>query len=117
MSFRSLITPAQRLRLLQNGLAALIEGGQDPHPVVKLVCPALNATWLLSEIDPEQPEIAFGLRFAGRGSPELGYVDLRRLAPLAGRVETRIESDLAFKADKPISVYAERSRAAGRIVA
>lgn len=117
MSFNSLITPAQRLRLLQNGLAALIEGGQDPHPVVKLVCPALNATWLLSEIDPEQPGIAYGLRFAGRGLPELGYVDLRHLARLAGRAETRIERDLAFKADKPISVYAERSRAAGRIVA
>ncbi len=76
----------------------------------------LNVTWLLSEIDPEQPEIAYGLRFAGRGTPELGYVDLRHLARLAGRADTRIERDADFKADKPISVYAERSRAAGRIV-
>ena len=33
----------------------------DPPPVVKLFTPDAGATWLLSEIDPADPTIAFGL--------------------------------------------------------
>ncbi|MBO9443919.1 DUF2958 domain-containing protein [Phaeobacter italicus] len=33
----------------------------DHHPVVKLFTPDGGATWLLSETDPEDADIAFGL--------------------------------------------------------
>lgn len=41
-----------------------IEAGEDIidfEPVVKLFTPDGGATWLLSETDPEDPDIAFGL--------------------------------------------------------
>ena len=41
-------------------------------PVVKLFTPDVNATWLLTELDPEDPDISFGLCDLGVGCPELG---------------------------------------------
>ena len=59
------ITDEQFQLLLANGRMALAyqENGQefDPLPVVKLFTPDAGATWLLTEIDPEAPDIAFGL--------------------------------------------------------
>ncbi len=33
----------------------------DPQPLVKLFTPDAGATWLLTEIDPDAPSMAFGL--------------------------------------------------------
>ena len=55
------ITDEQFERLLAHGRMALAfqENGQefDPLPVVKLFTPDAGATWLLTEIDPEAPDI------------------------------------------------------------
>ena len=56
-----------------------IEAGEDTidhHPVVKLFTPDAGATWLLSETDPEDPDIAHGLCDLGLGFPEIGSVRL-----------------------------------------
>jgi hypothetical protein len=37
------------------------EAHHDPFPVVKLFAPWCGATWLLTELDPGDPDIAFGL--------------------------------------------------------
>jgi hypothetical protein len=50
-------TKAQFEQLLANGR----NRDQDHPPVVKLFTPDANCTWLVSEIDPEEPEIVFGL--------------------------------------------------------
>jgi hypothetical protein len=42
----------------------------------KAVLPVEGATWLLTELDPEDPDIAFGLCDLGMGSPELGSMRL-----------------------------------------
>jgi len=67
------ITDAQRAQLLANGRHSLTDEGFDPSPVVKLFTPDAGATWLLTEIDPDDDDHAFGLCDLGLGYPELGY--------------------------------------------
>ena len=88
----------------------------DPYPVVKLFTPDANARWLLVKIDPDDPDLAYGLCDPGLGTPELGYVRISELESLRGLLRLRVEQDRQFEACWPISVYAERARAAGRIV-
>ena len=71
-----LITNEQRTKLLDNGAAAARGEERDPRPVVKLFTPDANATWLLTELDPVEPDRAFGLCDLGLGCPELGYVQV-----------------------------------------
>ncbi len=85
--------------------------------MVKLFTPDAGATWLLTEIDPEDGDRAFGLCDLGLGFPELGYVSLAELTIVRGPLQLAIERDLHFLSDKPISVYAREARMAGRIVA
>ncbi len=47
--------------MLANGRRSAAGEVCDSPPVVKLFTPDANATWLLSEIDPDCPDIAFGL--------------------------------------------------------
>lgn len=111
-----LITDELREQLLANGRQSLADDGHDPAPVVKLFTPDAGATWLLTEIDPEDDDRAFGLCDLGQGFPELGHVSLAELEDLRGRWGLPVERDLHFKADRPISAYAREARLAGRIV-
>ena len=108
-----LLTKEQRERLLRNGARR----GEDHIPVVRLFNPTGAGTWLVSELDPEEPEIGHGLADLGMGFPELGDISLRELSEFRGRFGLGIERDLHFNPrGRPISVYAEAARAAGRIV-
>lgn len=114
-----LITEAQMRALLENGrlsdLARYESRLFDPHPVVKLFTPDANATWLLSEIDPIEPDLAFGLCDLGLGFPELGSVSLIELRALRGRLGLPVERDLFFEPDRSLSEYAKAAKHAGRI--
>ena len=116
----TLITAAQRRQLLTNGqataAATLQDHSIDHIPVVKLFTPVSNATWLLTEIDPEDPDRAFGLCDLGLGCPELGYVSLLELASVRGRLGFLVERDRYFEADRPLSAYAAEARTESRIV-
>ena len=96
-----LITTAQREQMLTNGRLTAQGKTIDPHPVVKLFTPDGAATWLLTELDPGAPDIAFGLCDLGMGSPELGYVSLSELASVRGRFGLAVERDLHFQAAMP----------------
>lgn len=116
----SLLTITQRARLLANGLtnATLTNAGRrerDFPPVVKLFTPDAGATWLLTELDPDDEDTAFGLCDLGLGCPELGQVSLRELSALRGRLGLQVERDRHFMADKPLSAYAEDARNSGGI--
>lgn len=111
-----LITDEQRARLLANGRQSLDNDDFDPPPVVKLFTPDAGATWLLTEIDADDHDHAFGLCGLGQGFPELGYVSLAELQSVRGRLGLRVERDLHFIATKPISAYAREALLAGRIV-
>lgn len=89
----------------------------DFVPVVKVFAPDGAATWLLTEIDPDNTDMVFGLCDLGLGYPELGYVSLDELGAVRGRFGLSVEVDRHFRPDRSISAYAAAAREAGRIVA
>lgn len=111
-----LITHEQRELLLTNGRESLLNPDFDPIPVVKLFTPDAGATWLLTELDPDDPDHAFGLCDLGLGTPELGWVSLQELMRVRGPLGLLIERDLNFRAVKRLSAHAREARSAGRIV-
>jgi hypothetical protein len=108
-----LITAAQRQILLENGRAQ--RAALDFEPVVKLFTPDGNATWLLTELDPNG-HLAFGLCDLGKGEPELGYVSLHELAADRGPLGLPLERDLHFAPTRTLSAYAELAREHRRII-
>lgn len=110
-----LMTLEQRAILLANGARSAAGEDIDPVPVLKLFTPDGAATWLLTELDPEDPDIAFGLCDLGIGYPELGSVSLSEITAVRGKLGLPIERDLYFEADKPLSAYADEARAHGAI--
>lgn len=112
------LIPAElRDRMLENGRRSAASGDHDPPPVAKLFTPDAPATWLLTELDPDDPDIAFGLCDLGLGFPELGTVSLAEIASVRGVLGLPVERDLAFAADRPLGAFARAARAAGAIVA
>jgi len=90
----------------------------DFWPVVKLFNPCGAGTWLLTELDPEDPDIAFGLCDLGMQCPELGSVrisELESIRLMGGALG--IERDIHWTATKPLSAYADEARARGYIKA
>jgi len=117
-----LVTAEHERRLLANGRwnAARTAQGEIPadfRPVVKLFCPWGAATWLLTELDPENHDCAFGLCDLGMGYPEIGRVRLSEIAAVKGPGGLRIERDLHFRAGKTLQAYADEAQRYGRIVA
>jgi hypothetical protein len=114
-----LLTDELRAQLLANGRQQAAVRGTDAEidffPVVKLFTPDAGATWLLTEIDPDEPDLAFGLCDLGLGFPELGSVSLSELASVRGRLGLPVERDLRFAPKKPLSAYAEEASEAGHI--
>ena len=118
-----LLTSTNREQLLRNGRVRqeLIEQGResDPDflPVVKLFTPDAGCTWLLSELDPEDTDIAFGLCDLGLGCPELGSVRISELESVRGRLGLPVERDRYFTPHRTLSAYARDAREQGRITA
>lgn len=115
-----LLTQESREQLLRNGrvrqaFAELTEADLDFLPVVKLFTPDANCTWLLTELDPEEPDIAFGLCDLGMGCPELGSVSISELETVRGRLGLPIERDRHFIARQTLSAYARDAHENGRI--
>ena len=117
--YMELITKEQHSKLIENGKRSIQLWDEterfDPHPVVKLFTPDGACTWLLTELDPDNPNIAFGLCDLGGGFPELGTVAIDELKALRGSLGLPIERDLFFTADKSLSAYAEDARQASGI--
>jgi hypothetical protein len=110
-----LLTNAQIAELLANGAVSARGEEHDHKPVVKLFTPVSNATWLLTELDPLDPDLAFGLCDLGLGCPELGYVRISELESVRGRLGPLVERDLHFTADRTLSEYAAAARRSGAI--
>jgi hypothetical protein len=110
-----LITNEQREAMLENGRRSAAGEDIDPVPVVKLFTPDAAAVWLLTELDPEEPDIAFGLCDLGLGFPELGYASISEIQSIRGAFGLPVERDLFFKPDKPLSEYADEARMEGRV--
>ena len=115
-----LLTKDIRERLLKNGniRQQLAEGGRadaDFFPVVKLFTPDAQCTWLLTELEPDDPDIAFGLCDLGMGCPELGSVRISELESVREQFGLPVERDRYFSTSKTISAHADEARACGSI--
>jgi hypothetical protein len=110
----TLIPPHYLARLLANGqirrqLLTTHPGARpDFLPVVRLFMPDGAASWLLTEIDPDNEDRAFGLCDLGLGFPELGYVSLSELASVRGILGLPVECDLDFEARNTLSEYSKQ---------
>ena len=115
-----LLTSSILEQLLRNGRIRedLAEEGRDEAdflPVVKLFTPDAGCTWLLTELDPEDPDIAFGLCDLGMGCPELGSVRISEIESVRGPLGLPVERHLHFRAQAPLSIYARAAWSAGTI--
>lgn len=107
-----LIPQELREKMIENA-RDMLKGREDDHPpVVKLFSIAGNATWLLSELNPFEPTIAYGLCDLGMGSPELGYVTLEELESIQhpSLPIPLVVRDEHFDAEYLMSVYVEAAR-------
>ncbi len=105
----NLFTDEQLEKMRSNGSS---ENRDKNHtPVVKLFMTNTACTWLLSEIDPEAPDIAFGLCDLGMGFPELGYVSIQELqSATIPKKLVFLERDEDFVGKYPMSAYAAAAR-------
>lgn len=115
-----LLTETLKETLLANGRVnaeRMVDDGNtvDFKPVVKLFTPDAGCTWLLTELDPEDPDIAFGLCDLGIGCPELGSVRISEIASLRGAFGLPAERDLSFEPTHSLQVYARAAWCAGSI--
>ncbi len=106
-----LLPPELKAQLIHNNTEAR---EADHIPVVKWFTPWANATWLITEMEPDG--LCFGLCDMGHGTPELGYVSVEELESIKGPFGLRIERDLHFHPTRPLSEYTIAARAARRIV-
>jgi len=109
-----------RTHLLRNGEIAArarnrSNGEPDFIPVVKLFTPDAACTWLLTQLDPREPDVAYGLCDLGLGCPELGDVRVSELETVRGRLGLPVERDEHFRASYTIRVYARAAQSAARI--
>jgi Protein of unknown function (DUF2958) len=104
-----------RAGLLANGALSATGADIDPVPLVRLFTPDANATWLLTEIDPGAPDIAFGLCCLGLGNPELGSVSLSEISSVRGPMGLPVERDEHYHETRPLSVIAKLARKAGHV--
>lgn len=110
-----LFTKTQIEQMLKNGKQTQEDNIGNHPPVVKLFMPDGPATWLLSEIDPEDPDQAFGLCDLGLGFPEMGYVSLSEIASIRGSLGLPVELDPHFSATQDLMSYAKDAQSSGRI--
>jgi hypothetical protein len=116
MQMHDLLTSEQHERMLANGKREQTDASFDPEPVVKLVLPGLAMAWLLTSLDPDSPEIAFGLCDLGFGTPELGSVSLDELAQNFGADMPKVCRDASFVPRKSLSAYTTDALMAQAIV-
>jgi hypothetical protein len=114
-----MLLDSQRREMLENyqrGMEArAADSPHDPAPVLKLFNPCGAATWLLTEIDADEPDRAFGLCDLGMGYPELGWVSFAELESITLPYGLYIERDIHFNAKKPLSGYTSEALRLGRI--
>ena len=76
----------------------------------------VECTMLLTELDPEDGDTAFGLCDVGIGMPELGTVRISELASIVGPLKLPVARDLYFVAQRTLSDYVRLARINGSII-
>lgn len=104
-----LFTQAERAMLEENGRKVRATAGTahefKPLPVVKWFTPDGAATWLISEIDPDDPDVAWGVADLGFGDVEYGTISIPEIRTLRGKMGLPVERDRWFKAKADVYEY------------
>lgn len=92
------------LRSIMLGLGKRSADGEahDPFPTVRLHVPGTGTFWLLTELDPDDPDLAWGLCDLGLGAPALDHVRMSDLAALPGQP---VVCDASFVAHQSLNAY------------
>jgi len=101
----SLIPDTLRPQLLANGN----QPGHDHVPLVALFVADDPGAWLISEIQPYDHDVVFGLIDYGFAVPQIGAFTLTELDRLI-RLGVKVTRDPFFVGRHPLSVYAEAAR-------
>ena len=109
-----LIPEALRAHMLANDRN--LPNDIDPIPVIKLFTRDGSATWLLTELDSNDQDRAFGLSDTG-GALRLGYLSLSEITSINKRRGHPVEYDPSFLPQFRLSVYAAAARQTGSIAA
>jgi len=91
-------------QLLKNGIES-VPDAKDHKPVVRLFSSYGNVQMLLSELLPEDKNIAFGLLDRGDGKVEPAFILLSDLENMRDEKGLGIERAKFFKAEYPMSTY------------
>lgn len=104
--------------LLANGAQTAADGANDPAPVGMLTLPDMGWRWLITEVDPQDPDVAYGLCDLLTGCPECGCVRLSELEELRGPAGMLVERSKGYRPspDLPLSRLDRMASEAGRIV-
>lgn len=104
----------------------------DHVPVVKIFNPYSAATWLFTEIDPDDNDRLFGLCDTGQDSPRLDYASRKELEALRihprmsvkhtngeivnghTKIGVPLERDRWFSTEYPLTVWLEAAQREGR---
>ena len=106
-----LIPDEIRARLVANGRAPWF----DHLPVVRFDYPGAEASWLISEIDKEDPNLLFGLVDYGLGYPHYGVIRLSELHSFKNPLGLGVQRRLTFQPRYPLRVYVAAARDVGAI--
>lgn len=111
-------TDAEIAELTANGRRALDGEATDPVPPALIRAPDGKQRWLITELHPEQRDLAYGLCDLGIGLPEMGEVHLGDLAGPNGAAMMAAERDRSYRPsrDLPVSKLDRMANEAGRII-
>lgn len=88
----------------------------DIKPVVRLVLYDSKGCWLLAMVNPDDPDIVYGLFDPGGTHPKLGFTTFSQIRQLRGPWGLVVERDLYFKPDKTLVEYARIAERTGSII-
>lgn len=96
---KPLITKEQFKVLIENAWAVrsgTADGG-DLKPVVKISTEDGMCSWLLTEIDPDDHNMAFGLSDIGLGEPKQEWIWLPQIHNMREKLRQKITNDQDFE--------------------
>jgi Protein of unknown function (DUF2958) len=112
------LSPAELDQLIENGRRSAATPDFDPVPVARFFVPDGAASWLITEIDPADHDLAYGLCDAGIGLPEEGHFRFSVLMAPTGALGGAAERDRRWRAPlgMTLSAFTRLATAAGRII-
>ena len=112
---QSKLTLSQFAQLATNSLPQ--NTGKNHYPVAKFTLNSygITSTFLLTEIDPIDNDLAYGLYDFGTGKPTFGYISLSEIEMTTHISKNTFASEKDFYATYPISVYSAAANLTGRI--